>query len=255
MIPIIHGVQLLGKGSTKWGYMSSVNSQTGSFDNMSFEAIAKAVLTPYLAAGQSIQTVGQLNPLPFEKVQCQKGESCWDFLENLSRVRGIVIGSNEKGDYVFVGNHVNAPICTLKEGYNIKSMQCSINVDDQYVVYQAVGQKAASDSSGGAASQDQRTPTLADLDLHTSLLIWHQADQAGDPSRTRKIVRCRIFIGRRGQSHRHGHCLWLALGTRTAMAWDPAVWADQSHVPADPGRLRSSVLPTRKIARSIADPP
>ena len=69
-----HGVQLLGKGSTKWGYMSSVNSQTGSFDNMSFEAIAKAVLTPYLAAGQSIQTDGiVINPLPFEKVQCQRG--------------------------------------------------------------------------------------------------------------------------------------------------------------------------------------
>jgi prophage tail gpP-like protein len=148
-----HGVQLLGKGSTKWGYMSSVNTQTSSFDNMSFEAIAKAVLTPYLA-GNAIKTVGNLNPLPFEKVQCQVGESCWDFLENLSRVRGIAMGSDENGNYVFVGDHSTQPIATLLEGFNIKSMQCSINIDDNYVIYQAVGQKAASDSSGGAASQD-----------------------------------------------------------------------------------------------------
>jgi prophage tail gpP-like protein len=149
-----HGIQILAKGSTKWGYMSSVNTKTGSFDNMSFEDIAKMVLTPYLS-GNTIEIVGKLNPLPFLKVQCQKGESCWDFLERLARVRGIVIGSNEKGDYVFVGDHFSSPVATLKEGFNIKNMQCSINVDDNYVMYEAVGQQGSSgNGTAGADAQD-----------------------------------------------------------------------------------------------------
>jgi prophage tail gpP-like protein len=44
-----HGVQILAKGATKWGYASSVNTKTGSFDEKNFEAIMKTVLAPYLA--------------------------------------------------------------------------------------------------------------------------------------------------------------------------------------------------------------
>ena len=42
-----HGMQLIGKGTTIWGYKSSVNTKTGSFDNMSFEEIARKVLDAY----------------------------------------------------------------------------------------------------------------------------------------------------------------------------------------------------------------
>jgi prophage tail gpP-like protein len=141
---------------TVWGYKSSVNSKTGSFDNMDFEAIARKVLAPYL--GQvGIVIKGVLDPLPFDGVQNQIGESNWDFLENLARQRGIVLGSDVYGNYVFIGKRATTPVATLQEGNNIKSLNVTINIDDQYVIYRAVGQSRAGSNgvSGGDAGQEE----------------------------------------------------------------------------------------------------
>lgn len=149
-----HGVQLLAKNNTMWGYKSSVNTKTGSFDNMPFIAIAQQVLAPFLAQS-GIVTVGSLNSIPFDKVQNQVGESNWDFLERLARPRGIVMGSDKQGNFVFVGTRTTQPVATLQEGHNIKSLNATINIDDQFVKYTTVGQSAAGSNglSGGEAGQ------------------------------------------------------------------------------------------------------
>ena len=44
-----------------------------------------------LAPYGKVVSIGDVNKLPFDKVQNQPGESNWDFLENLARPRGIII--------------------------------------------------------------------------------------------------------------------------------------------------------------------
>jgi prophage tail gpP-like protein len=217
-----HGVQLLAKGTTKWGYMSSVNTKTGSFDGMPFEAIFKKVLTPYLDKN-GFEIVGMLNPIAFKKCQNQIGESCWDFLERLARVRGIVLGSNQNGDYVAVGNHIFPVAATLREGYNIKSMQLSINVDDAYVVYKAVGQKAGSDQSSGADTNEMEA-AVGGTGCKTSILITPAEQPVDQPelqdrakneakwNEAAKVTATVVVQGwqwAKGQLWRVGQSVWL----------------------------------------------
>jgi prophage tail gpP-like protein len=167
--PNNHGIQLLAKNQTMWGYKSSVNTKTSSFDNMPFIEIANQVLAPYL--GQAgIVTKGTLNSIPFDKVQCQVGESCWDFLERLARPRGIVMGSDRYGNYVFIGTRLEKPVATLQEGVNIKSLNATINIDDQFVIYRAVGQSAAGSNGVNPVDAGQQEAEVGGSGCKISLL-------------------------------------------------------------------------------------
>lgn len=154
--PDSHAIQLLGKGLAMWGYKSTVNTQTGSFDNMPFEAIARKVLEPY----GTVNTIGELNPLPFDKVQANPGEKTWDFLENLARPRGIIMASDKLGSFLLIGNRTTSPSATLQEGVNIKTFNMTVNVDDSYLIYKVIGQNAAGSNgmSGGDAAMQESIP-------------------------------------------------------------------------------------------------
>lgn len=152
-----HGVQLLGKGLTMWGYKSSINSQTGSFDNMSFEAIARKVLEPY----GNVKTTGTLNPLPFVHVQTQPGEPIWTFLENLARPRGIILASDKDGSFLLIGDRTTSPVGSLVEGVNIKTFNMTVNIDDQFLIYKVIGQTQGSNSQSGTAANEQESSPIA----------------------------------------------------------------------------------------------
>jgi prophage tail gpP-like protein len=168
--PDNHGVQLLGQGTSIWGQKSSVNSETGAFDNMSFEQIARKALAMY----GKVETLGVLNPRKFDKVQNNPGESNWNFLENLARVRGIIMASTKEGNFLFVGDRTGDQTtllaATLKEGVNIKSANCTINVAEQFLVYYFKGQNAASNDNYGTAASEMRSDPLGGTGCHLSIL-------------------------------------------------------------------------------------
>lgn len=166
--PDSHAVQLLGKGMTMWGYKSSINTTTGSFDNMPFEAIARKVLEPY----GPVDTVGTLNALPFDKVQANPGEPIWTFLENLARPRGIILASNPNGHYLLIGDRGTTPVLSLIEGVNIKTFNMTVNVDDQFLVYKVIGQNAGgSNGLMGAAASEQESDPLIGTGCKNSILV------------------------------------------------------------------------------------
>jgi prophage tail gpP-like protein len=162
-----HGVQLLGKGMTMWGYKSSVNSETGSWDNMPFEAIARQLLEPY----GKVKVVGKLNPLPFVHVQNHPGEPIWTFLENLARPRGIILASDKDGSYLLIGERTTSPDGSLVEGVNIKSFNMTVNIDDQFLIYRAIGQVQGSDSSSGTAANEQQSSPIKGTSCKASYLL------------------------------------------------------------------------------------
>jgi prophage tail gpP-like protein len=160
-----HGVQLIAKGKTFWGYKSSVNTQTGAFDNQRWIDIARKVLDGY----GEIKTKGKLNDLPFDRVQNNPGELIWPFLENLARPRGIIMGSDKTGAFVFVGKYTSIATKTLKEGINIKSMNFSVDIDEQFIVYKTVGQ--APSSTGGTGASEMESDPIGGTGCQKSILI------------------------------------------------------------------------------------
>jgi prophage tail gpP-like protein len=132
-----HGVQLQGKGITHWAAKSSVESKTGSFDNQSFEQIARAVLAPYPSP---VKTLGILDPQKFTRVSNQPGETVWDFLERLARPRGIIMSSDHLGNFVLIDDHPMDVSAVLSEGHNILKCQAIIDKDPFHKKYSSTGQ-------------------------------------------------------------------------------------------------------------------
>jgi prophage tail gpP-like protein len=140
-----HGIELQGKSWTAPIARSSVNTTTGSFDGMSWKQVADKVTAPF---GINVIPIGNLNSIPFDKLQNQIGEPIWDFLERIARPRGIILGSDSFGNFLAIGDH-NFPVINtqLIEGQNIKSCQCVFHKEHVYEEYKTTGQAAASNDN------------------------------------------------------------------------------------------------------------
>jgi prophage tail gpP-like protein len=119
-----HAVMLQGVSLTWFAGRGSVLSKTGRFDDMSFEQIAEKVLEP---TGVKYKPVGKIDDKKFKMVQVHPGEKIFDFLERIGRERKIIIAADKEGKYLWVGEHDAENVGSLKEGVNIKSLQCVIS--------------------------------------------------------------------------------------------------------------------------------
>lgn len=157
-----HSVQLVGRSLTHWGYKSSVDTDTGSFDGMSFEQVARKVLSKYPGG---IQVIGTLDATPFDKLQNEIGELCWAFLERIARPRGIVLGADPMGNYLLIGDHTFPVSDQLIEGFNIKACKCLISKAFLSQEYDVAGQHSGSDTSYSSATNEiiGRAPGSADV--------------------------------------------------------------------------------------------
>jgi prophage tail gpP-like protein len=146
-----HGVMLIGKSATAWPARSSVDTKTGNFDKRNIQQVAQEILKDYPVG---LQVIGQLDLTPFDKLQNEKGELIWDFLERIARPRGVVMGSDSKGNFLLIGEHAAPVVAQLVEGQNIKSCQCLITEEHTYTEYRVDGQAPASDSNAGTAASE-----------------------------------------------------------------------------------------------------
>ena len=174
------GVQLAGKGITWYAARASIKGNR-NFDNKNFMQIAEEVLGPFRVG---FCTIGTINPEPFEKLQAETGESIWVFLERIARVRGIVIGSDHRGAFVFIDNHLGQVAATLIEGVNILRMQATISIDNIFSEYIVSGQTPGGNMMNmtNAAEQEQSASGTAKrfspLVTPAEQPVWSEAELA-----------------------------------------------------------------------------
>jgi len=162
-----HGVMLQGVGWTWYAARGSIIHKTGSFDNKTFEQVAREVIAPF---GVGVKTIGNLNATPFERLQVETGENLWAFLERLARPRGIVMGSDHLGNILLIDDH-NFPITdTLIEGFNILRCQATISIKDKRSDYIVRGQTAGGDKKHGPDASEQEGGVKGSLDRYSPLL-------------------------------------------------------------------------------------
>jgi prophage tail gpP-like protein len=148
-----HGVQLDGKSYSANAAKSSVDTKTGSFDGKNILQIAQEVCAPY---GVGIKVVGSLDMTPFKKLQNQKGELVWDFLERIARPRGVIMGSDHLGNFLMIGQHSGGIVDQLIEGYNIKACQCVISHKDIHLDVNVGAQGAHDDNFNMSAATEMQ---------------------------------------------------------------------------------------------------
>lgn len=152
-----HGILLMGRGATWLASRSSVDVPTGNFDDMTFEQVARKVLAPYPVG---IKVIGSLDATPYKRLQNEKGETVWDFLERIARPRGIVLGSDHLGNILLIGDHTNPVIGDLVEGENILKCQCTISLANIFAKYTASNSGSASDDHLGPAASEQEASVI-----------------------------------------------------------------------------------------------
>jgi prophage tail gpP-like protein len=174
-----HQVQYEGVGLTWFAARSSILNKTGNYDGMSFEDVADEVIGP---TGVGIKIIGKLDPTPFPRLSNEVGETVWDFLERIARVRGIVLGSDHEGNFLLIGDHYYVPTDSLIEGVNIKRMNAIIHVGDIFSEYRVRGQTAASDDQNGTAASEQEAWVEGSANHYSPLLlpaeqpVWGQGE-------------------------------------------------------------------------------
>jgi prophage tail gpP-like protein len=162
-----HQVQLIGKTWSRWGYKSSVDTPTGSFDGKTLSQVYTEVMGVY--PGEA-KIIGVVNPIPFTKLQNEVGELTWDFLERISRPRGAVLGSDQFGNYLLIGDHEYRVSAVLKEGENIKACECVISHDFFHQIFESRGQTAGDDEQSGAAANELKCILAGQPTLYSKLI-------------------------------------------------------------------------------------
>jgi prophage tail gpP-like protein len=174
-----HAVQLSGVGLTWYAARSSVMHKTGNFDGKTFEQVGREVIAPY---GVGIKTIGTLNAIPFKQLQVQPGETVWDFLERIARPRGIVLGSDVEGNFLFIDYHTGTSVEQLIEGQNILRCQCVISAKYTFTDYPVRGQTGGSDDMQGTEASEQECSVKGTAKHHSVLLtpaeqpVWNRGE-------------------------------------------------------------------------------
>jgi prophage tail gpP-like protein len=180
--PNNHAVQLMGKGVTFFAARSSIINETGNFDGQTFEQIAKAVIAP---TGVGVRIIGQLNNTPIDPCQVQHGEKIWDTLERLARPLGIVLGSDEYGNFLLIGEHPAPASDSLVEGVNILSCKCIFSREGVYSEYLVDSQRPATDGTAGADANQQRAGVPGTAPRYSPLLTPSEQPGADPLERAR----------------------------------------------------------------------
>lgn len=166
-----HGIQLKGYGVTwiaaRASHVDKGSDQEGTFDNMPFSAIAAKLLAPFAGSKVKFRFEGNTDEEPFKHEQIPPGMTIWDFLEGLARKRGIVIGTDENGYFVFQGPRVIPPTDMLVEGENILKCTCILSAETLYSEYDVRGQGVGDDQNNGGQAAQQQGMAKGDLPLYS----------------------------------------------------------------------------------------
>lgn len=174
-----HAVQLQGVGRTYTAANGAIEHKTGNFDNKTFDQVSDEVVKPF---GYQIESVGQRDQTPYKKLQLQPGETLWDFLERIARPRGIIMGNNDKGNLLRIGEHESPVVQELTEGYDIKRCQCIISMEHHKSRYVVAGQTAGSDDMKMKQASEQEGvvdgtfPFYMPLKLSAEQPVWNLAE-------------------------------------------------------------------------------
>jgi prophage tail gpP-like protein len=184
-----HGIMLQGLGLTWYAARGSIMDKNGNFDDHTFEQAALRAIAPF---GIGVKIIGDLNKIPFKKLQVEPGETLWNFLERIARPRGIVIGSDHRGNLLLIDHHTFPIAATLVEGENILRCQCTISVEAMYSDYIVSGSTPATDSKYGRDASEQQASAPGSAKRYSPILtpaeqpVWNLSEIA-DRARNESI--------------------------------------------------------------------
>jgi len=115
------------------------------FSGRNLLQIASALAAPFGIAVTAETDIGG----PFAKVALEAGQSIFDFLNELSRIRGVRVVSKADGSIVFIRTGTAVAPTALEFGKNIKSASARFSTSERFSEYRVLGQTSGTDRSYG----------------------------------------------------------------------------------------------------------
>lgn len=182
---------------------ASVPVRPGTFNKMSYEQIARGLLSPF-GIGLNVRNPPPIFSKPFLSCVPQYGETISEMLNRLASMRGAFHVDDPDGNLVVgQGDPKAAPVALLKEGRNIKSISCRLDNQNAWNALSAAAQNVGTDDERpprgySATSRDASVPA----NRSKILLAPHTgyADEAAayvDHERavaTWNVVQCSIVV-------------------------------------------------------------
>jgi prophage tail gpP-like protein len=163
-----HQVQIIGKANTFWPAKSSIKPEDANMDNMNIVQIANKLVAPY---GVSVRPIGDVDTSPFQQKQAPPGGNIWQFLDEVARMKKVLLSSNAAGEVLLIGPHGMPSVAVLKEGVNIKKMQSNISIEDTFADIIAIGQVAGHDEQNMSAANDMQGHAAGGSCVASTLVI------------------------------------------------------------------------------------
>lgn len=210
-----NGINVVIRGRSKTGDLvdCSADNTPGQFRGLSVETIASNLCAPYGVNVVAEAATGNA----ITEHQIQQGETVFESLERLAKLRQVMVTDNASGDLVITapGGGGNAS-SALELGVNILSASAGFDYSEVYSDYSVKGQRSGTDDNFGA-SVSQITGSATDKNIKRKrFLLVRQSGQADSDS-----ARQRASYEQQIRSAKAGEIRYKVAGWRQA---DGSLW-------------------------------
>jgi prophage tail gpP-like protein len=176
----MHAVQIGVSSKTEAVVRNTVKVKPGVYLNQTIQQIGSAV---FGGVGCGFQVVGSPSgsELKFPRATEQLGESCFGFIERLSRLVNLHMLDDGRGTMLAFRGPQGAAGAQLQEGVNILRARLLLQIDDHVESYIAVGQQS-NPASGKAGRDVSATATASSPGKPAGGLVKFGAEDASNPA-------------------------------------------------------------------------
>lgn len=181
-----HGVRIAGRSRTADLVDCAALVRGGQFKNYDLVAISRALAAPFKVGVEVEVPVGAA----FADVQVQPGETCFELIERLCRLRAVLASDDARGNLVLTraGAGGRGRAEALVQGTNILSASAVRSHAERFSDYRVRGQQAGTDNLFGTqASQPAAHVKDATITRHRPMLVIAEAQGSGATFRDRAI--------------------------------------------------------------------
>ena len=177
-----HSISVAGRSRAADLIDCSAVHQPGSWSGKRMDQIARDIVAPF---NIDVVVEGDVGA-PFPKFALQTGESVFDALERMGRMRGVLTMPRSDGAIVIAPPSPTGSAARLELGRNLKRVSARHDASQRFSLYIVSGQQAGSDNTHGrAASQIRAEASDAGITRHRPLFINAEDQATPASSRTR----------------------------------------------------------------------
>lgn len=173
-----HGVRIAGRSKTADLVDCAALVKGGQYRNYGIDAIARALCQPFGIEVVMEAAAGKR----FADVQIQPGETCFELIERLCRLRALLASDDARGRLVLTRARAGSRPRTepLEQGVNILAASAALSHAARFSDYHVRGQQAGTDNLfGAAASQPAAHVKDAAVKRYRPRLVLAEAQGGG----------------------------------------------------------------------------